>query len=534
IPGSLENYLQEAGRAGRDQESASCVLLYTQDDVERQFGMSARSRLTQQEIQSILKSLRQLDRKKRFNGAVVATTGEILEEENEGAFVRDPATDDTRARTAIAWLEEALLLTREENQVQIFPSSLRIHSLTEAETKLNNKDIQKEYRRQLLAIVEALLAADADEGISTDELKGISGLSSEKLRAALYDLEHMGIASNDTALTAFVHVAVEHSSQKRLEEAGSLEQAIIDTLRESGHDLQKGDSAPLHLRLLTQSLKDEGHTSALPERLWRIIRSLSMDGRDQESGTGSLAVKRFDAETLQLTLQREWQDLDKTAKLRRAGAARLLEHLLNTLPAGTRGTDQLAETTLGGLLAAIEQDLMLKAEIKHPGKLLDRALMWLHEMEIIRLNKGLAVFRPAMTIHLGQERRNFVKADFTPLNIHYQEQVLQIHIMAEYVQRGLQTMAAALQLTMDYFSLEQEKFLNKWLPDREKELSRQTTPKSWRSIVEELNNPWQQRIVADDREQTNVLVLAGPGSGKTRVLVHRIAYLVRVKREHPR
>ena len=41
IPGSLESYLQEAGRAGRDQQRARCVLLYTQDDVERPFGMSA-------------------------------------------------------------------------------------------------------------------------------------------------------------------------------------------------------------------------------------------------------------------------------------------------------------------------------------------------------------------------------------------------------------------------------------------------------------------------------------------------------------
>ena len=64
--------------------------------------------------------------------------------------------------------------------------------------------------------------------------------------------------------------------------------------------------------------------------------------------------------------------------------------------------------------------------------------------------------------------------------------------------------------------------------------TRQTTPESWRRIVESLNNRAQREIVADDRENTNVLVLAGPGSGKTRVLVHRIAYLVRAKRENPR
>ena len=40
-PGSLENYLQEAGRAGRDREPARCVLLYDEQDVERQFRLGA-------------------------------------------------------------------------------------------------------------------------------------------------------------------------------------------------------------------------------------------------------------------------------------------------------------------------------------------------------------------------------------------------------------------------------------------------------------------------------------------------------------
>ena len=70
-------------------------------------------------------------------------------------------------------------------------------------------------------------------------------------------------------------------------------------------------------------------------------------------------------------------------------------------------------------------------------RLMDRALLWLHEQEVIRLNKGLAVFRPAMTIRLRPERRGFAQADFASLKLHYDEQVRQIHVMAEYVQQGL-------------------------------------------------------------------------------------------------
>ena len=132
------------------------------------------------------------------------------------------------------------------------------------------------------------------------------------------------------------------------------------------------------------------------------------------------------------------------------------------------------------------------------------------------------------------DRVRLANADFEPLKLHYQGQVLQIHVMVEYARRGLEAMADALHLAMDYFSLKQGEFLSRWLSDRDKEIERQTTPESWRAIVESLNNRAQQRIVSDDRDQTNVLVLAGPGSGKTRVLVHRIAYLVRVRRENPR
>ena len=298
--------------------------------------------------------------------------------------------------------------------------------------------------------------------------------------------------------------------------------------------MEVGDSSMLHLRNATQRLKDEGHEFALPELLRRIVRGIAFDGRGEGGAGGSLGVRGRDRETMWVSLRRTWRALEETAEIRRKAAGLLLDNLLGCLPKGVRGTDLLAETTMGKLLAALKSDMILMSGVRRPDKLLDRALLWLHEQEVIRLNKGLTVLRPAMTIRLKPERRGFARADFEPLGIHYDEQILQVHVMAEYAQQGLGAMTDAIRLAMDYFSLSRNDFLARWLPVRQGELLRQTTPESWRQIVESLNNPAQRRIVADNRENRNVLVLAGPGSGKTRVLVHRIAYLIRVRRENPR
>ena len=536
IPGSLENYLQEAGRAGRDAEAASCVLLYTADDVERQFGLAARSRLTRSEIDGICRALRNLKKKndratRGRDSEVVATPGEILLEDDEHAFRRDTHTDDTRIKTAIAWLEDARLVQRDENRAEVFASSLLVGTLDEAKERLAR--IDERHRGPLVRIVERLINAPIDEGVSTDELMALTGLSRDGVRNALYDLEQLGIANNDTTLTAYIHEGIERSSERRLESAVGLEQALVDRMRELAPDLESQEAASvLHLRPVTQALKDDGHEGALPLLVLRLLRSISMDGRG-EDGPGSIDLRQLDRDRASVKLNRDWPALLETARRRRSAAEVLLRHLREQLKPSVQGADLLVETTLGKLLKAIESDLELKSWVRDPRKLLDRALLWLHEQEVIRLNKGLAVFRPAMTIRLEKTRRRFGRTDFAPLELHYQEQVLQIHVMEEFVNRGLDAIAAALQLAMDYFALDRDAFLHRWLPDRT-DLARQTTPESWRAIVESLNNPTQRRIVADDREQTNVLVLAGPGSGKTRVLVHRIAYLLRVPREDPR
>lgn len=540
IPGSLESYFQEAGRAGRDNEPAYCVMLFDPDDVDRQFALTARSRLTQRDIQAVHRAIKSLEERRRRhlknkNEPLVATARDILLEDREGEFTRDSAIPDDRVRTSIAWLEESVLVKRDENRTTVFPASLIINQFNAAQQHILSegakKDIREDVLKRMIKIVRHMIDANPDQGINTDELMHYCGCSLQQLRQAFSTMETLGVSKNDFELTAFIHSGVENASLDRLDNASQLERGMINILREEYPDLEVNEWGRLDLRPLAQRLRNEEYSNPIPSRLARMLVGLSMDGRDEPKARRSLEMRKIDMDLLAIRLRRDWKNIEAIAERRRAGAARILKHLLNQLETGKRGVDLLVRTTYGALETAIREDREVSQKPLHP--LVDRALIWMHDQEILSLNNGMMIFRPAMTLRVKIDGRSFTKNDFQPLQKYYGEQTIQVHVVHEYAKLGMTDMGKARTLAKDYFTQKTDSFLGKWFGASQKEIRRDVLPKHYQEIVDDLQNYNQQQIVSDERTATNMLVLAGPGSGKTKVLVHRIAYLIQVQREKP-
>ena len=157
---------------------------------------------------------------------------------------------------------------------------------------------------------------------------------------------------------------------------------------------------------------------------------------------------------------------------------------------------------------------------------IEDTLFYLSRIEAIKIEGGFLVVYNRLTIDRLEQNNQiqYKNDDYRQFDLFYQNKMQQIHIVGEYAIKMLEDYEAALKFVEDYFQLNYSSFLNKYFPgSRKDEIKRNITPSKFRQLFGTLS-PRQLAIIQNDRN--NIVVAAGPGSGKTRVLVHKLASLL--------
>jgi ATP-dependent DNA helicase RecQ len=550
-PGSLENYLQEAGRAGRDEQAADCVLLYNPEDLETQFGLLAMSKIDKRDIDQIWRAILRADR--GDGKSVTLTISEILNDFQDSPSFGEESEEQrgTKVRTALAVLEKQGFLERDENQTKVFQARALVADEEAARARISKLDLPESTRALWVDVLNLLLAQDQEMPVGLDDFAELPrmkeryawmrGASRERVSpyAPVFQVlnemarPEVGLISKDVLFSAHLRVGPRTNAGHLLKVVSAQEHVLLELLRDA--EPNPDGWIPLALRRANEHLL-EANPKSLPEDVIQLLKTLDADGRKMGRPAGLLELRQVNRDQANVRLSGTWTDVRELSSLRLAAARVLVDLLLGKAKARAEAEKvALVEFAETEVIEAFKEDMTLDlTAVRDVPSFIQYLLVYLHEHDVIELKNGKALISQAMNLRVlenkkGKQRRQFTKGDYATLLVHYSEKVFQIHVMGEYARMGVERLGAHLRLISAYFQMGKAAFAARFLREKPEVYERATGLDSFKKIVDALGNPVQQAIVAEP-QGANLLILAGPGSGKTRVIAHRCAYLLRVER----
>ena len=522
ISDSLEGYVQEAGRAGRDPSlQADCYVLFHDDDLDKHFILLNQTKLSISEIQQVWRAIKDMT---RYRNTLRRSPLEIARQAGWDEGVLDV---ETRVKTAVAALETAGYIKRGMNMPQIYATSISVKTMIEASsaiqasTKLN--DTQKQAAARIISLLissrSRAKAGQDDAESRVDYIADLLGLSMEQVIEAVGLMREEGILADSTDMSAIIQGDKEQNkSLTALRGFTLLERFLISYIG--------GENKEINLKEVNGAAEESDVKGSSVKAIKTILYFWII--RRYIKKTLSMADDHIEIEP-EINAGDFLDRFQKRSDL----AEFIVRYLFGKVTSGEVEADAFSKGILIPfsvleLKVAYDMDNRL---FQSPGQTdisdVEDALLYLSTVRALTLEGGFLVLYNAMEIQRLELNNRIVykEADYESLNEFYKLRIQQIHIVGEYANMMTRDYDEALGFVNDYFRMDYKEFIAKYFKEeRAREIERNITPQKYEIVFGSLDRA--QKEIINDTASKYIVTAAGPGSGKTRVLVHKLAALI--------
>lgn len=511
ISDSLENYVQEAGRAGRDPSlNAECFVLFNEKDLDTHFRLLTETKLTINEIQNVWRAIKKMTKGKE-NLCCSA-----LDIAKEAGYQSDEDVE-TRIRTAINALESSGYLERGQNSPRVFASGIKVKNYIEACNKIDNSNLfNEEEKINAKRIIQNLISQNSksinldNNETRIDYLASLLGLDNRTVIECITKLRQIEVLADTNDMILFYDKSQIHKKNELLSSTINIENYLLENI------LNDTDKI-----IDLKQINDEMIKNNIKKTNIKTLKIILNHWANNEYIEKNLSTNDCRYVIKQLKTKKEISNLINQKVHLMWFAFSYLKNIIykENVESGK------FKFSINELINENNNQVSL---INSKCSLVDMedALYYLQKIGVIDIDGGFLVIYNKMQIRrkILDNNIQYKKKDYEKLSEYYKLKIQQIHIVGQYANMMVENIEDALMFVKDYFGMDYKYFIKKYFKGHENEINKSITSKKYHELFDSLSS--KQREIIDDVDHQRIAVIAGPGSGKTRVLVHKLAALL--------